>query len=202
MRLPPRLGRVILIAHVVASIGWLGALLVFLVHAAAGKLSADPLIVSAMALAMGIAAWYVILPLSVAAVVSGLVQALGTAWGLLRHYWLVFKLGLTAFATGVLLLKLGPIDALAYAARAGQVTGDGFVQMQASLLLHAIGGSLVLLTAAVLAIAKPAGLTRWADPGARAPIWVKVSAALLAALALLLAALWLSGHQPHGTHGA
>jgi hypothetical protein len=36
---------------------------------------------------MGLTAWLVIMPLSVATLVSGLVQALGTTWGLLRHYW-------------------------------------------------------------------------------------------------------------------
>jgi hypothetical protein len=193
MHMPPRLARWMLIVHVVASVGWLGALLVFLAHAAAGTLSADPRIVSAMALAMAVAAWYVILPLSVA---SGLVQALGTAWGLLRHYWIVFKLGLTAIATGVLLAKLEPIDGLADAARAGGIAGEAFAHTQTSLLLHAIGGSAVLLAAIVLAIHKPAGLTRWAAPGAPMPGWVKACVALLAALALVLAALWLGGHQP------
>ncbi len=38
--------------------------------------------------------------------------------GLLRHYWVLFKLLLTSVATAVLFLKLGPISALAAAAAA------------------------------------------------------------------------------------
>jgi putative copper export protein len=196
------MARLMLMAHVVASVGWFGALLAFLVHAAAGTLSNDPQLVSAMALAMGVAAWYVILPLSVATVLSGIVQALGTAWGLLRHHWVVFKLLLTGIATIVLLLKLGPIEAQARAARAGEVASAAFMQTQTSLLLHSIGGTAVLLAAAVLAIAKPAGLTRWAGRVGPAPRWVKISAWLVGAAASSLVALWLSGHQPHGMHGA
>lgn len=48
--------------------------------------------VRAAALAMGLTAWFVILPLSLAALTTGLVQALGTAWGSFRHYWILFKL--------------------------------------------------------------------------------------------------------------
>ena len=136
MPMSPRAARAMLIIHVVASVGWFGALLAFLAHAAAGTVSSAPQLVAAMELAMGVAAWYVILPLSVATVVSGLVQALGTAWGLLRHYWVVFKLVLTAVATVVLLLKLGPIEAQAHAARAGEVARAGFVQTQTSLFIN------------------------------------------------------------------
>jgi hypothetical protein len=35
------------------------------------------------------------------------VQSLGTPWGLFRHYWVVFKLLITAFATIILLIYLG-----------------------------------------------------------------------------------------------
>ena len=37
-------------------------------------------------LAMDLIGWFVIVPLSLASLLTGLVQALGTTWGLFRHY--------------------------------------------------------------------------------------------------------------------
>ena len=37
--------------------------------------------------------WLVIVPLSFAVLVTGLVQSLGTEWGLFRHYWVVHAAG-------------------------------------------------------------------------------------------------------------
>jgi len=37
--------------------------------------------------------------MSLAALATGLVQSLGTEWGLLRYYWVLGKLFLTIFAT-------------------------------------------------------------------------------------------------------
>ena len=101
----PASRKLLLTAHLVASIGWVGALAVFFAHAVAAFASHGDQIVRAASLAMGLTAWVVILPFSIATLGTGMVQALGTSWGLLRHYWIVFKLVLTAVATLVLLLK-------------------------------------------------------------------------------------------------
>ena len=53
---------------------------------------------------MQIIANAVIVPLALAALVTGVVSALGTTWGLLRHYWVVTKLVVVVIATVVLLL--------------------------------------------------------------------------------------------------
>ena len=115
--------------------------------------------VRAASLAMGLTAWFVILPLSLASLTTGLVQALGTAWGLLRHYWILFKLLLTAVATDVLLLKLGPISYLADAAAETTFSSADLIGLRTSLMIHAGGGLLVLLAAAALAVYKPQGMT-------------------------------------------
>ena len=52
------------------------------------------------------AAWAVLVPLAFASLLSGIVMSLSTTWGLLRHYWVVFKLLITAFATIVLLIYM------------------------------------------------------------------------------------------------
>jgi hypothetical protein len=41
---------------------------------------------------MELTTWIVIVPLSLAALLTGVVQSLGTPWGLFRHRWIVAKL--------------------------------------------------------------------------------------------------------------
>jgi hypothetical protein len=193
----PALRKLALTAHVSASVGWLGALAVFLAHALASSLSEDAQIVRAASLAMALSAWFVILPLSVASLITGLVQALGTAWGLFRHYWVLFKLLLTAVATIVLLLKLQPISSLAEAAAQPAFSSGDLVGLRTSLAVHAVGGLLVLLAAATLAVYKPAGRTRYGTPR-----WAKVFGVIVIALVLLIVAMILGGgHGPGSVSG-
>ena len=205
MTLPLR--KAMLTTHVVVSIAWAGALAVFLAHVIVSKISADDDIVRAAWLMMAITTWLVILPLSLASVVTGIVQALGTAWGLVRHYWVVIKMLLTIFCTGVLLLKLAPIDLLASAARAPNLPAAEFSGLTTSLLVHAIGGLVLLLTIAALGILKPAALTRYGERKRRAegggagsivntPRWVKVFGVV--GIALAIALLLMLGHGEHG----
>ena len=93
--------------------GWLGAVAGFLALAIAGVSSDDPQTVRAAYLAMHLITWFVIVPLSFAALLTGLVQSLGTSWGLFRHYWVVAKLGLTVVATIILLAHTQPIGQVA-----------------------------------------------------------------------------------------
>src|SRR5687768_16276697 len=88
-----------LTAHVTSSVGWLGAVAVFLALAVACLTSQDARMVRAAYLAMELIGWFVIVPLSLASFLSGLVQSLGTSWGVFRHYWIVAKLLMTIVAT-------------------------------------------------------------------------------------------------------
>ena len=45
--------------------------------------------------AMELAARFVIVPLAFASLLTGVIQSLGTPWGLFRHYWVLVKLLLT-----------------------------------------------------------------------------------------------------------
>lgn len=67
-------------------------------------------------LAMEVTGWYVIVPLAFAALLTGLVQSLGTTWGLFRHYWVLAKLALTALATLLLLLHMRVAEQVAHTA--------------------------------------------------------------------------------------
>jgi hypothetical protein len=156
MTMPPRLRKLALTAHVVSSVGWLGAAAAYLALAIAALSSAQPPIVRAAYLAMEPIAWAALIPLAFASLLTGVIQAFGTTWGLLRHWWVVMKLVLTVFATIVLLLHTPTtVDPLARLAAANRVD-PGALPGE---ILHAGGGVLVLLAAAVLAIYKPPGLT-------------------------------------------
>ena len=89
--------------HITTSVGWVGAVLAFLSLAVIGFTSDDEVKVRGAYLLMAPAAWFVLVPLAHAALLSGLVLSLGSTWGLFRHYWVVLKLGITVFATVILL---------------------------------------------------------------------------------------------------
>ena len=89
--------------------------------------------------------------------VIGIVQSLGTPWGLFRYYWVIVKLVLTIIAVAVLMLQTPTIEALALAASGGDL--EGYAGARFSMMLHAAGGAIVLLIATVLSVYKPRGLT-------------------------------------------
>lgn len=162
MRLTPAVRRALLTAHIVASVGWLGAVATFLVLAIAGVTSGDPETVRAVYLAMEVLGWAVLLPLALASFVSGVLQSLTTKWGLLRHYWVVAKLLMSVFATAVLLAYTQTLGVLADRARESAPTVAGVEHLaSASPVLHAGGALALLLIAALLSVYKPHGLTRY-----------------------------------------
>jgi hypothetical protein len=108
MAMTPRLRKFALTAHVTSSVGWLGAVAGFLALAIAGLISPDGQLVRAAYLAMKLTAWYIIVPLSLASLLTGLVQSLGTKWGLFRHYWILAKLLINILATTGLLVHMQP----------------------------------------------------------------------------------------------
>ena len=155
----PRLRKLALTAHVAASVGWLGAVASFLALAVAGLTGQDAQRVRAAYLAMEAITWFVIVPLSLASLVTGLVSSLGTAWGLFRHYWVVAKLLLTLLATAVRLLHMPPISHVADVAAKTPLSGDDLRALRVQLVADAVAALLVLLAATALAVYKPRGLT-------------------------------------------
>lgn len=106
MTMTPGLRKFALSVHVTATVGWLGAVVVFLALAVVGLTSPDAATVRGAYLVMEPAAWFVLVPLALASLLTGLVVSLGTAWGLFRHYWVLAKLVITIFATIVLLIYM------------------------------------------------------------------------------------------------
>jgi len=108
---------------------------------------------------MAPAAWFVLVPLAHASLLSGIALSLGTTWGLFRHYWVVAKLLITAFATVILLIYMGTFRQMAGVAADPVV--DLTLVRNASPIVHAILASILLLTATVLAVYKPLGMTAY-----------------------------------------
>ena len=159
MTLSPRLTKFALTVHVVTSVGWLGAVATFLALAVAGFTSNDSQRIRAAYLAMDLTGWFVIVPLSFASPLSGVVQSLGTRWGLFRHYRVVAKLVMTIPATLVLLLHMQPIRHVAGIAATTELSSSDLGQLRMQLLVNAGAALLVLLATTALSVYKPKGLT-------------------------------------------
>lgn len=150
-----------LTTHVVTSVGWLGAVAAFLVLAVVAVNTSEPNTMRALYVAMEVLGLGVLVPLSLASFASGLVQSLGTSWGLFRHYWVIVKLGISLVATGILLLYTSTMQVLGAAAASPGLADDAGLLPSTSPVLHAGAAAVVLLGAAVLSVFKPKGLTRY-----------------------------------------
>ena len=157
MRLSPGTRKLALTAHIACSAGWIGAVLCFVALAAIGLADDDPGTVRGVYLVMEPTAWAVLAPLAVASFVTGLVQALGSTWGLFRHYWVVFKLLINVVATVLLLTYMETFEVMASAAADPEEELE--TVRNASPLLHALVALVLLIVAATLAVYKPRGLT-------------------------------------------
>lgn len=82
----PALRKLAVTAHVTFSIGWLGAVAAFLVLSIAGVTSRDPDVVRSAYLSMDLISRFAIIPMCFVALATGLIEALGTPWGLFRYY--------------------------------------------------------------------------------------------------------------------
>lgn len=162
MTMTPRVRKLALTAHVTTSVGWLGAVATSVALALAAMISQDTQVVKAVYLAMELIGWYVLVPLSLASLLSGLVQSLGTTWGLFRHYWVVTKLLMNLFATGVLLLYMQTLSYLADLAAEGATSSTDLGLLRSpSAAIHASGAMLLLVVAATLSVYKPRGMTKY-----------------------------------------
>ena len=159
MIMTPGLRKFVLTAHVVSSVGWLGAVAGFLALALAALTSQDDQVVRAAFLVMELLGWCVLVPLSFASLLTGLVQSLGTKWGLFRHYWVLFKLLITVVSTIILLAYMETLRYLAgIAAETTLSTADLHVFAQ-SPVIHSGAALAALLVVTTLSVYKPKGTT-------------------------------------------
>jgi hypothetical protein len=153
----PGLRRLMLTVHVGSSVGWLGAIVAYIAINVPVLAGDDEQTIRAAYLMMDVVMRYALLPLATLSLVTGIVQALGTPWGLVRHYWVTISLALTTFACVILVLHVPAVEELAAVAADPQAE----VSDLGGDLFHSVGGLLVLLVPLALNIYKPRGMTRY-----------------------------------------
>ncbi|MDQ3616852.1 MAG: DUF2269 domain-containing protein [Actinomycetota bacterium] len=158
MIMPPSVRKCALAVHLTSSVGWIGAVVAYLALGLAAANSQEPETVRGAWIAMELTGWYVIVPMALISLVTGLVMALGTRWGLFRYYWVLFALVLTTLANVILLLHMPSVSALADRAR--EATGPDPPDLGGD-LFHASLALLVLLGIQALNLYKPPGMTRY-----------------------------------------
>jgi hypothetical protein len=161
MAMAPRLRKFALTAHVTSSVGWLGAVAGFLALAITGLTSRDDQTVRAVYLVMDLTAWYVIVPLCLASVLTGFVSSLSTSWGLFRHYWVLLKILITIPSSLMLLVHMQPISYIAGIAAKTPLSIADLHGLKIQLVVEAGAALLVLLVATALSVYKPKGMTRY-----------------------------------------
>jgi hypothetical protein len=150
----------VLALHLGVSIGWFGAIAAYLPFDIVATTSAEPGSLRSAYHSMDLIASTVLVPLAVATLVTGVVIALGTSWGLFRHWWVVISLVLTTVATLVLLVETRTIAAHAAVAASPSASIED-LRVLGGTLPHSIGGMAVLALVLVLNVYKPRGLTRY-----------------------------------------
>ena len=153
-QLPRPARRAVLVAHVTVSVGWLGVSLCLLTLAIAGARDPDAFAEPAY-LAMKLFADWLLLPVALLSLSTGVVLSLGTPWGLAQHRWVFTKFWLTLAATGLTIFSFKPG---ANEAAALVVAGDP-VPSTDLLFPPAVSLALYAFLTAV-SVLKPWGLTR------------------------------------------
>jgi hypothetical protein len=197
MTLSLRVRKLALSAHVLSSVGWVGAVTAFLALSLAGLTSQDPDLVRASYVAMELIGWSVIVPLSLSTLPTGLIMSLGTEWGLIRHYWVVAKLLITIVATGLLLIHMQPVGHLASVVTTTTLARGELAGMRIQLVADAAAAFVALVAATLLSLYKPRGLTPYGrgDSPVRFPTpeWPRIVGILSVALVILFLIIHLVG---------
>jgi hypothetical protein len=158
----PGLRKLALTVHVVSAVGWLGGVASFLVLALVGLNSRDAQTVTAVYVGMQLIGWYALVPGSIASLLTGVLQSIGTEWGLFRHYWVFIKLLLTVGATALLLLHMQLVTSLGQAAAAGTIADDALRAARTQVAADAGLALVLLVMITTLSVYKPWGLMPWA----------------------------------------
>ncbi|MDQ8707740.1 DUF2269 domain-containing protein [Streptomyces sp. LHD-70] len=156
MKLDRPARRATLAVHVVAAAGWLGLTLGLLALAITAITTDSPAMTEATVRSMKLFADWLVIPLALLTLLSGLVLSLGTPWGLARHRWVYTKFWLTLATTAASVFALRP-----GVTSAAETVASGSPLVDPSDL---VAGPIVSLSAylfmTVISVLKPWGLTK------------------------------------------
>jgi uncharacterized membrane protein len=144
--LRPRTRRALLSAHVISSVGLLGASAALLLLGITAASTGDPGRAHAAYTFMSMFGYAFGIPLSFSALITGVVLGLGSKWGVLRYPWVTIKLGLlvTTILSGALVIG-----------RVSEQMADGTGGSETQLLAAASYNVVALVTSTMLSIYKP-----------------------------------------------
>ncbi|MFG2826578.1 DUF2269 domain-containing protein [Streptomyces sp. NPDC048434] len=147
--------RALLVLHVAVSVSWLGLTVGLLTLSITGYTTGSPDMAGVAYRAMKIFGDWLVLPVALVSLVSGLVLSLRTAWGLARHRWVYVKFWLTLITVLLSVFSLRPgINQLAAEAAAGTPTPD------INLVVAPAVATATYLFITAISVLKPWGLTQ------------------------------------------
>lgn len=161
-RLTPTTRKWLLILHIVVSVGWLGLNVGNLTLAITGLTTDDPTTQHAAFGAMYLIGGTLLIPISLLALISGVLLGFYSKWGVVRYRWVLVKLTLTSVAVVLIPLSLLPglrdLSDLMATTPSDQFADIGRLGM--TTLSAGIVSTTMYVTNAVLSVLKPWGRTR------------------------------------------
>jgi hypothetical protein len=159
---------VVLIAHVLSSVGWFGVAVLVAFAGVVAARSSDPTLGHSLHQVMETAP-YLTLPLGLLSVATGALLGLGTRFGLVRYWWVVIK---TVIATAVIVTDAVLIPRVAHTA---VVTGLAPTPLYGASIAHVV----LLGVATALSIIKPKARVRPEPSADRGSVRIPVSGGVL-----------------------
>ncbi|MGX1882397.1 DUF2269 domain-containing protein [Streptomyces sp. NPDC055287] len=148
--LPRPARRALLVTHVAASVGWLGLTIGLLALGITAYTTGSPTTTRAAYTSMKVFGDWLVAPVALLSLATGLVLSLGTPWGLARHRWVWVKFWLTLITGAATVFALRP----AISAAAALGTPDS------SLVAAPVVASSAYFFMTAISVLKPWGLTR------------------------------------------
>lgn len=164
-RMPQPVRKIVLVLHVMLAVGWLGVTFADLALGVTVLTTDDPELQHAMFRALGVIADVLLIPIAWSAFLTGLLLALGTRWGLVRHKWVLTKFLLTTLVVTLTTFSLTPglkerRDTVENSP-SGELIPLEFDDRMGMISAGIISTSIYVICV-LLSILKPWGRTRWA----------------------------------------
>ncbi|MEU9096611.1 DUF2269 domain-containing protein [Streptomyces sp. NPDC048361] len=149
LRRPAR--RCWMVAHVAVSVSWLGLTIGLLALGITACTTHSPAMTEAAYQAMKVFGDWLVVPIALASLGTGMVLSLGTRWGVARHHWVWIKFWLTLVTLCLSAFSLRPEINNAVAAGVPDI----------SLVAAPVVSSSAYFFMTAVSVLKPWGLTRW-----------------------------------------
>ena len=162
-RMPRWIRKLVLTIHVVVSVGWIGIEAGLLALGLTGLYTRDPEVLRAAYIAIGLFGGIFVVPVSIGALVTGVLLSVGTPWGLFRHYWIVAKFVVTValVAGGIFVLnqKLQEAAVRVFGVPINTLTSADVGTLRFQIIAAVSVALLLLVAATTLSVYKPWGKT-------------------------------------------